>query len=487
MAIQWINGQPMVVRDDFRQRDDGGWEQYGYGESGDMGWNLANWAQDPMRAATYQDFGSAWGGAGDVNSDFYQQLFSRGGTMPELAAGAQQQFMQDPNKSIGQIATGLTGSMGDGSMNGQNIDTSNFENMLRTGNFSPEQSQAIGNQAIVNMQADDGNMIGDFLESAIPAITTAVLAYAGGTAMMGAMGGAGAAEGLAGGAGMASGGGTAAVGSGIGAGIGEGAALGSGLTAGAGGMTGLTPGLTSGAMGAGALGGGIGGGAGGAGAVGAAGGLGALGPGFFGGESLAPVLGGMSGAAQGLNGLGTAGAATAAAPSLANMFGSVPLGNLVGAGASIYSGNELMDTMERMQQRSIDSDLWRGQQSRYFEPLNQASRGFAPNGDQVAMDTSRKLAAQGLNMSGNQMHEVGNALDRNAMDWTKTLSPLATGRAPAGDGSGYTGGVASGQNMINNGLAFGLGSIFNPQNGQGGGNRGPTVGDAYNGIKGLFA
>ncbi len=180
--------------------------------------------------------------------------------------------------------------------------------------------------------------------------------------------------------------------------------------------------------------------------------------------------------------------------SLLTGINKIPLSNLIGAGMGAYSSKQQMDTLKEMQQKAIDSDLWRGQQPKYFQPAFDAATkgiGNTPYGQSIASDTARKMSSMGYNMSGNQMHEIAQGLNRGTTDYMRAIQPYATGRAPSGDGSSYASGVAGAQGNMNQYLTAGLGSIFNPgqtpQQAASGQTGGATVGDASSFLKNIFS
>jgi hypothetical protein len=176
-----------------------------------------------------------------------------------------------------------------------------------------------------------------------------------------------------------------------------------GLAGGAAGGTGLTmgAGTTAAPMGAGATGSGITAGAGGVTGIGA--GTGAA----------------TAGAGAGLGGLvQTAGKA-------------MPWANLAGTVLEYMGSREAGKTAEDLMRQQMESDQWRGQQPRYFEPMYEAATkgiGGTPYGEAITDATSRKMASMGYNMSGNQMGEIAKSLNLGTTDYMRALTPLATGR-----------------------------------------------------------
>lgn len=139
------------------------------------------------------------------------------------------------------------------------------------------------------------------------------------------------------------------------------------------------------------------------------------------------------------------------------------LGSVLGLAASQQQGNTLKDVM----QMSIDSDLWRPQQSKYFDPLYQAATqgiGNTAYGQSIADSTSRKMAAQGYNMSGNQMHEVAQGLNSGTAQYMGAVGPLAMGKQTDTRPLATLGaGLAGAQGNQYNALGAGLGSILQGQ------------------------
>lgn len=108
-----------------------------------------------------------------------------------------------------------------------------------------------------------------------------------------------------------------------------------------------------------------------------------------------------------------------------------PYANALGGLLEMYGRQQQTNTLQSMMQQAIDSDLWRGQQSRYFEPLNQAATqglGNTAYGQSIANQAAAKQASMGYNMSGNQMHAVAQGLNKGTLDYINAVGPLATGR-----------------------------------------------------------
>jgi hypothetical protein len=187
----------------------------------------------------------------------------------------------------------------------------------------------------------------------------------------------------------------------------QGASLGGGLTATAseGGLSaGLAAPTAEGAMGAGALGGGITSGAGGATGIGAGTAAG-----------TASTAGGLGGLMQGAK----------------TVAGAMPWGNLAGAVLEYMGSQKAGQTAENLMQQQMESDQWRGQQGRYFEPLYEAAtRGIGDTdyGRSIAESTARKMASQGYDMSGNMPMEIAKSLHGGTTDYLRAVGPLAMGR-----------------------------------------------------------
>jgi hypothetical protein len=185
------------------------------------------------------------------------------------------------------------------------------------------------------------------------------------------------------------------------------ASLGGGLTATAseGGLSaGLAAPTAEGAMGAGALGGGITSGAGGTTGIGAG------------------TAAGTASTTGGLGGLMTGAGQVA---------GAMPWGNLAGAVLEYMGSQKAGQTAENLMQQQMESDQWRGQQGRYFEPLYEAAtRGIGDTdyGRSIAESTARKMASQGYDMSGNMPMEIAKSLQGGTTDYLRAVGPLAMGR-----------------------------------------------------------
>jgi hypothetical protein len=144
-----------------------------------------------------------------------------------------------------------------------------------------------------------------------------------------------------------------------------------------------------------------------------------------------------------------------------------PWDKVVGSLASMYGANQQAKTTREMMQKAIDSDLWRGEQPKYFQPAYDAATkgiGNTAYGQSIADSTARKSASMGYNMSGNQMHDVAQGLNRGTVDYMNAIQPYATGRPGAsGAIASMTPGLTGAQNSLYGAGGYGLASIFQGQ------------------------
>jgi hypothetical protein len=120
-----------------------------------------------------------------------------------------------------------------------------------------------------------------------------------------------------------------------------------------------------------------------------------------------------------------------------------------------------------MMQMSIESDLFRPQQSRYFEPLYQAATqgiGNTPYGQSIAKSVNANQAALGNHMSGAQMHAVAQGLNSGTTQYLGAVGPLAQGKPIDSRAIGALGAEMS-KSIGNqyNAMGSGLGSIMQGQ------------------------
>ncbi len=220
-----------------------------------------------------------------------------------------------------------------------------------------------------------------------------------------------------------------------------------GGTAATGGEATLGSGLTPGAAGAG----GLSTTAGGASGISGTQASGALAPGFFGSETAAPVLGGATTAALQGGGAATQGAY------------KFPWQQSIAAALQLYSANQQGKTAKDLQQQMMDSDQWRTQQPRYFEPIfDAATKGIGETayGQSIANAAARKSASMGYNLSPNQTMEIARGLNTGSMDAVRAMTPLATGRGESQSFGTFGPAQIAAQNQQLGAIGYGLGSIF---------------------------
>lgn len=115
----------------------------------------------------------------------------------------------------------------------------------------------------------------------------------------------------------------------------------------------------------------------------------------------------------------------------------IPWGKVAGAGLSLFGSIQNQNMNSDLMNQIMNSDMWRSQQPRYFQPVYDAATkgvGNTAYGQSIAKDTAKTMAAMGYNMSGNQMGEVAQSLNKGSMDYVRTVGNLAMGR-PADTGA----------------------------------------------------
>jgi hypothetical protein len=141
--------------------------------------------------------------------------------------------------------------------------------------------------------------------------------------------------------------------------------------------------------------------------------------------------GGVTSGAGGATGIGAGTAAGTGGTAGGTVAGAMPWANLAGTVLEYMGSREAGKTAEDLMRQQMESDQWRPQQGRYFEPLYQAATqgiGNTPYGQSIADATARKSSAMGYNMSGNQLSDIAQGLNTGSMDYVRALTPLATGR-----------------------------------------------------------
>ena len=109
----------------------------------------------------------------------------------------------------------------------------------------------------------------------------------------------------------------------------------------------------------------------------------------------------------------------------------VPWGDIFSQLYGIWTSNQHANNSQDLLNTLINSDQWRGQQPKYFQPVYDAATkgiGDTEYGRSIADATSRQSAAKGYNMSGNMLNDIAKSLHGGTMDYLKTVGPLAMGR-----------------------------------------------------------
>lgn len=143
-----------------------------------------------------------------------------------------------------------------------------------------------------------------------------------------------------------------------------------------------------------------------------------------------------------------------------------PYSNVLGSLLGIYGTNKAGKQQEDLLQMAINSDQWRQQQPRYFEPLHQAATqgiGNTPYGQSIADSTSRYMASKGYNGSGNQSHAIAQGLHGGTMDYLRAVGPLAMGRGESSAPTQMAPGMIGNTYNQTNAMGVGLGSILQGQ------------------------
>jgi hypothetical protein len=164
--------------------------------------------------------------------------------------------------------------------------------------------------------------------------------------------------------------------------------------------------------------------------------------------------------------------------------------NLVDLINSILTGRQAgkaEDSQRALLQQAIDSDLWRPQQGRYFEPLHDTVTkgvGNTPYGQSLIESTLRELSARGGNPwgQGSTPGEVAKVLDRGTNERATMLTPLAMGRMPNQAIFGQMApGITASQTGQNRAIGGGLEAIFGQK---GMFPAGPIIDSAWEGLFG---
>ena len=194
--------------------------------------------------------------------------------------------------------------------------------------------------------------------------------------------------------------------------------------------------------------------------------------------------GGITSGATGASGIGTAGVA-GTAPSMwdsilggaKKVAGAMPWGNLAGSVLEYMGQKKSGQTAQNLMQQQIESDPWRAEQSRYFEPLYQAATqgiGNTPYGQSLAETTARKMASEGYDMSGNMPMEIAKSLQGGTTDYLRAVGPLAMGRGESQAPGQFAPSILGAQQGQYGAAGYGLGEILRNWPSSGGSPSGAT-------------
>lgn len=114
---------------------------------------------------------------------------------------------------------------------------------------------------------------------------------------------------------------------------------------------------------------------------------------------------------------------------------SFPWGNVIGALLEYMNQGDVLKAQKELMQQAIDSDLWRPQQPRYFEPLYDAVTkgiGNTAYGQSIAEATDRFGASKGYGSSSNMLQEIARGLNQGTNQYVSAIAPLAMGRGGQG-------------------------------------------------------
>lgn len=113
-----------------------------------------------------------------------------------------------------------------------------------------------------------------------------------------------------------------------------------------------------------------------------------------------------------------------------------PWESLIGSGMELYGQRKDRKSQEEMMRRALESDPWRAQQSRYFEPTYEAATkgiGDTAYGDSILREVMSREAARGFSQSPRMLQEMARALNLGTTDYLRAVGPLASGRGGQGD------------------------------------------------------
>jgi len=133
----------------------------------------------------------------------------------------------------------------------------------------------------------------------------------------------------------------------------------------------------------------------------------------------------------------------------------LPFGNVIGGLIGAYGANKAAGQSGDLMNTLINSDLFRSQQPKYFDPLYNAATGGLGNtayGKSLLDTIMKKDAARGITHSGNFTSDALSALNSGTVDYMNALRPLAMGNSPYTIGSTLGGigqqQIAQGQQTI---------------------------------------
>jgi len=142
-----------------------------------------------------------------------------------------------------------------------------------------------------------------------------------------------------------------------------------------------------------------------------------------------------------------------------------PWANVIGGILEAYGQNNYRNDLQALMERALnESDPFKAQRPRYFEPLYQAATqgvGGTPYGEAIANSTLRKLSSTGdagYDITGLGANTLAKNLNSASLDYVKALTPLTGASFQANTGAASTLGQGAAQAGLGTGGA--LGSVF---------------------------
>lgn len=142
-----------------------------------------------------------------------------------------------------------------------------------------------------------------------------------------------------------------------------------------------------------------------------------------------------------------------------------PWANVIGAIMEYYGQSQYRDDLMELMNRALsESDPFKAQRSRYFEPLYQAATqgvGGTPYGEAIANSTLRKLSSTGdagYDITGLGANTLAKNLNSASLDYVKALTPLTGAGFQANTGAATNVGQQAAQAGM--GQSGALGSAF---------------------------